>query len=90
LAEKTVGDIQYRYLERDGQPRVGLLDKPSPQIGNTWVAYIRVADVDATVNKAKALGGNVLMAPTAAVRNGTVAVIADPNGAGFVVQEWNK
>jgi len=30
------------------------------------------------------------MAPTAAVRNGTVAVIADPNGAGFVVQEWNK
>jgi uncharacterized protein len=90
LAEKTVGDIQYRYLEREGQPRVGLLDKPSPQIGNTWVAYIRVADVDATVNKAKALGGNVLMAPTAAVRNGTVAVIADPNGAGFVVQEWNK
>ena len=90
LAEKTVGDIQYRYLERDGQPRVGLLDKPSPQIGNTWVAYIRVADVDATVNKAKTLGGNVLMAPTAAVRNGTVAVIADPSGAGFVVQEWNK
>jgi hypothetical protein len=90
LAEKTVGDIQYRYLERDGQPRVGLLDKPSPQIGNTWVAYIRVADVDAAVSKAKALGGNVLMAPTAAVRNGTVAVIADPSGAGFVVQEWNK
>jgi predicted enzyme related to lactoylglutathione lyase len=90
LAEKTVDDIHYRYLERDGQPRVGLLDKPSPQIGNTWVAYIRVADVDATVDKAKALGGNVLMAPTAAVRNGTVAVIADPNGAGFVVQEWNK
>jgi predicted enzyme related to lactoylglutathione lyase len=90
LAEKTVGDIQYRFLERDGQPRVGLLDKPSPHIGNTWVAYIRVADVDATVNKAKALGGNVLMAPTVTVRNGTVAVIADPNGAGFVVQEWNK
>ena len=90
LAEKTVGDIQYRYLERDGQPRVGLLNKPSPQIGNTWVAYIRVADVDATVDKAKSLGGNVLMAPTPAVRNGTVAVIADPSGAGFVVQEWNK
>ncbi|MDP4726257.1 MAG: hypothetical protein NWS07_03115, partial [Desulfobacterales bacterium] len=51
---------------------------------------VAVADVDATVNKAKALGGNVLMAPTVTVRNGTVAVIADPNGAGFVVQEWNK
>ena len=72
LVEKTVGDTFYRYLERDGQPRVGLLDTPSPRIGNTWVAYIRVADVDAAVNKAKALGGYVLMAPTAAVRNGTV------------------
>lgn len=90
LVEKAVSDIHYRYLERDGQPRVGLLDKPSPQIGNTWVAYIRVADVDAAANKAKALGGYVLMAPSAAIRNGTMAVITDPSGATFVLQEWNK
>jgi predicted enzyme related to lactoylglutathione lyase len=77
-------------LERDGQPRVGLLDTPSPRIGNTWVAYIRVADVDAAVNKIKALGGYVLMAPTMAIRNGTAAVITDPSGAAYVLQEWNK
>ena len=40
LTEKTVGDTFYRFLERDGQPRVGLLDTPSPRIGNTWAAYI--------------------------------------------------
>jgi hypothetical protein len=90
LAEKTVGDTFYRYLERDGQPRVGLLDKPNPQVGNTWVASIRVADVDAAVNKVKTLGGYVLMAPTVAIRNGTAAVITDPNGAAFVLQEWNN
>ncbi len=90
LVEKTVADTFYRYLERDGQPRVGLLDAPSPRIGNTWAAYIRVADVEAAVNKAKTLGGYVLMAPTAAIRNGTAAVITDPSGAAFVLQEWNK
>jgi len=57
LAEKTVGDIQYRFLERDGQPRVGLLDKPSPHIGNTWVAYIRVADVERDGQQGQSLGG---------------------------------
>ena len=87
-AERTIGDIRYLYLERDGRPRVGLLDKPSPEIGNTWVAYIRVTDVEAAVKKAEALGGKVLLAPTAAIRNGTVAIITDPSGAGFVVQEW--
>jgi len=87
--EKRVGDINYRYLARDGEPRVGLLEKPSPDIGNTWVAYVRVADVNVAVDKAKTLGGNVLMAPNASVRNGTVAVLTDPSGAGFIVQEWD-
>jgi predicted enzyme related to lactoylglutathione lyase len=90
LAERTIAEIPYQYFERDGQPRVGLLEKPSPEIGNTWVAYIRVAEVSATVDKATALGGTVLMAPSAAVRNATVAVIADPGGAGFVIQEWRR
>jgi predicted enzyme related to lactoylglutathione lyase len=89
-AEKTVDGNRYRYLEKDGHPRVGLLKKPDPQIGNTWVAYIRVADVDAVVSRAKALGGEVLMAPQADVRKGSVAILADPSGAGFVVQEWEK
>ncbi len=90
LVETTIAKIPYRFFERDGQPRVGLLEKPSPEIGNTWVAYIRVADVNATVDMATALGGKVLMAPSAAVRNATVAVIADPSGAGFVIQKWNR
>jgi predicted enzyme related to lactoylglutathione lyase len=49
-----------------------------------------VQDVNATAAKAASLGGKVLMAPTQQVRDGSVAIIADPNGAGFVVQEWNQ
>jgi predicted enzyme related to lactoylglutathione lyase len=56
----------------------------------TWPAYIRFADVEVDVNKAKTLGGYVLMEPTAAICNGTAAVITDPSGAVFVLQEWNN
>ena len=48
------------------------------------------ADVAAVTNKARTLGGSVLMAPNAEVRNGRVAILADPSGAGFVVQELRK
>jgi predicted enzyme related to lactoylglutathione lyase len=90
MAEKTFGDVRYCYMESNGKPRIGLIEKPSPEMGNTWVAYIRVADVKSTVEKAKALGGKVLMEPQESIRHGSVAVLTDPNGAGFVVQEWVK
>jgi hypothetical protein len=32
----------------------------------------------------------VLMAPNAKVRDGRVAILTDPSGAGFVVQEVRK
>ena len=83
-------DHEYTYLSADGKPRVGIVQKASPEIGNTWVAYVRVQDVNATAAKAEALGGTVLMAPSEQVRDGTVAIITDPNGAGLVVQEWNQ
>ena len=90
VSERTVADQPYTFLARDGLPRVGLLPKPSPDIGNTWVCYVKVADVDAAVAKVAGLGGNVLMAPTAEVRNGTVAIIADAHGAGLVIQEVTR
>ena len=63
---------------------------PDPKIGNTWVSYIRVADVSDTVQRARALGGAILLEPTHDVRDGSVAIIADPHGAGFVVQEIHE
>ncbi len=90
LGSARIGNVTYAYLKRDGKPRVGLLTKPDPEIGNTWLCYLRVADVAAVTAEAKALGGTVLMAPNSKVRNGSVAILADPTGAGFVVQEWRK
>jgi hypothetical protein len=52
------------------------------------VSYVRVGDVDAVVARATQFGGRVLFAPSPDVRKGSVAIIADPGGAGLLVQEW--
>ncbi|MFD4369138.1 VOC family protein [Rhodococcus sp. NPDC058521] len=51
-----------------------------------WTASIAVADVDATVAKAKAAGGSVLAEPMDVFELGRFAVLADPTGA--VLSLW--
>ncbi|MFJ7155606.1 VOC family protein [Streptomyces sp. NPDC101118] len=50
-----------------------------------WIPYFAVADAAATVAKAEAAGGSVLMPPTDLPDVGTIAWIADPHGAPFAV-----
>ena len=90
VSTRTVAGEQYTVLERDALPRVGVLAKPSTDIGNTWVCYLKVADVDDIVAKVEGLGGKILMKPKPDVRNGEVAIIADPHGAGLIVQEVTR
>jgi predicted enzyme related to lactoylglutathione lyase len=42
----------------------------------------------ASAQRAKQLGGKVLVAPHPDVRDGTVALIADPSGALIALQKW--
>lgn len=85
---QRIGDKKYLYFKSDGRARGGLVQKPDPQVGNAWVSYVKVADVDAAVARALQFGGRVLFAPSPDVRGGSVAVLADPGGAGLLVQEW--
>ena len=84
---KPLNNGNYSYLALNGKPAIGFVKKPDAEIGNTWVNYIKVADVDATLLKVTAAGGIVLMAPNDKVRSGSVAIIRDPAGAGIVIQE---
>ncbi|MDI4651864.1 MULTISPECIES: VOC family protein [Pseudoalteromonas] len=84
---KPLKNGNYSYLALNGTPAIGFVKKPDAEIGNTWVNYIKVADVDATLLKVTAAGGIVLMAPNDKVRSGSVAIIRDPAGAGIVIQE---
>ncbi|RYG85108.1 VOC family protein [bacterium] len=51
----------------------------------TWLFYIGVDDVDASVAKVKAEGGSVLMEPFDQPMAGRIAMVADPQGIPFYV-----
>lgn len=54
----------------------------------SWLGYIGVDDVDATVASMKEHGGKVYVPPMAMPNVGTFAVVADPTGA--VVAPWKS
>jgi predicted enzyme related to lactoylglutathione lyase len=80
-------DSKYCLLIKDGQPRAGMVKIPGNDVKPNWVPYIAVEDVTAIADKAKQMGGILLIEPDKRVREGMVAIISDPNGAVFGVQQ---
>ncbi|MBW2596614.1 MAG: VOC family protein [Deltaproteobacteria bacterium] len=84
-----VGDgPKYRFLVKNGQTRGGIVKIPWDDVKPNWLPYIAVEDVMAIVSKAKKLGGRVLVEPDKTIREGRVAIISDPSGAVFAVQQF--
>lgn len=77
----------YFLMSRDGEPRAGIGELPEGSARSAWLPYIAVADAQAIADRVEALGGELLIAPDAMIR-GSAAVMADPSGAIFAVQEW--
>ncbi len=82
-----VGEADHLLLQVDTVPVVGVLETPKPEIRPHWLPFVRVADIEAVIAKTTALGGRVILAPRPDLRNGTVAIIADPTGAAVGVQQ---
>jgi predicted enzyme related to lactoylglutathione lyase len=89
--EKKLVDVgtesKYLLLIKDGQPRAGMVSIPGNDIKPNWVPYIAVEDIMTVTDKAKQLGGILLIEPDKKVREGMLAIISDPNGAVFAVQQ---
>jgi len=79
---------KYRFLVKNGQTRGGIVKIPWDDVKPNWLPYIAVEDVMAIVAKAEELGGKVLVEPDKAIREGRVAIISDPSGAVFAVQQF--
>jgi uncharacterized protein len=71
----------YHVLESGGQPRAGIMPKMMPQQPHAWLPYVQVASADKTADKAKKLGGNVIVPPTDIPNVGRFSVLADTLGA---------
>ncbi|MGE0872137.1 MAG: VOC family protein [Kofleriaceae bacterium] len=73
------GPDRYELLKSDGKARAGVMTLAGvPQM---WMPYVKVADSDATVEKAKRLGATIKMPPETMAGVGRLAVIIDPMGA---------
>jgi uncharacterized protein len=81
--------IDYHVLKRQ-RSRAGLLQLPPDLEGvqPNWLPYVRVEDPAALAAKVLSLGGKVVIAPRADIRNGTLAIVTDPTGAALALQKW--
>jgi hypothetical protein len=80
-------DKDYHLLVRDDEPRAGVVQIPWDDVKPNWVPYVAVEDVAAVAARVESLGGSLLIAPNPEIREGNAAIIADPSGAVFAIQE---
>ncbi|MEV3875097.1 VOC family protein [Streptomyces sp. NPDC049906] len=76
-------------VSRDGVPVAGLVEADPDRLtgrGAHWLAHFAVADLDAAVRRAHALGGRSLTPPSGG-DGPRSAVLSDPGGAVFAVRE---
>jgi len=71
----------YRVLGDAKRRRAGVVQAP-PEVRPTWLPYFRVADTDATIERAVALGARLVE------RRGRAAILVDPNHAEFAIGTW--
>lgn len=80
-------DPSYTLWMQDGQPVAGLMEMPADMraqgVPPCWLTYILVADLEATIERGRALGAAVQVEPQAIPTVGRFAVLADPQGAQF-------
>jgi predicted enzyme related to lactoylglutathione lyase len=77
----------YHLLKTD-RPRAGLFLSPWKRENSVWLPYVRVSDPSAMAAKVPGLGGAVVLSPTPAVRNGSLAIVLDPGGAPLALQKF--
>lgn len=83
------GAIDYTVFKKGDLNCAGMLANPAENVRSHWLPYIRVADIQQSLAKAKENGATVLLEPNATIRNGSVAIILDPTGAPLALQVYN-
>jgi predicted enzyme related to lactoylglutathione lyase len=80
------GSVGY-FLASGGYTRCGIIPSPAPSVAPAWLPYLRVEDAKTATKQAEQAGARVVVPPSAAVRDGRVALIIDPTGAALGLAE---
>lgn len=81
------GDRPFLLLRKE-RDRAAIMRTPIDGMQPRWLVSVMVSDPVASARRAKQLGAKVIVAPHPDVRNGTIALIADPSGALIALQKW--
>lgn len=79
---------EYTMLRSGSSDLAGIFDNPFKSAAPLWLTYIAVIDPADAVARAESLGGKVLLAPSGDLREGSMALIQDPDGAILALQKW--
>jgi len=85
--QEVGGDMEYTMFTVDGQGVAGLMPIPDEVVQHggkpAWLGYIHVDDVDEAAEALKREGGTVHREPFTVPDTIRLAVVSDPQGAGF-------
>jgi uncharacterized protein len=81
------GVVPYTLLSDQNHDRASVLKNPSETAAAVWVTYFGVDDPKAAATRVEALGGQVILWPSAELRQGTMAVVVDSTGALLVLRK---
>jgi predicted enzyme related to lactoylglutathione lyase len=84
--------MEYTMFMAGDRPAAGMVKPPAEKgdVPTTWISYITVEDLDATVAKAQELGAHLCMPVTDIPGKGRFAGVADPQGAPIAFWEFAK
>jgi predicted enzyme related to lactoylglutathione lyase len=87
LLDEDRGTVERRLLS-GGHPRAGIIEHDLDDLPSAWLHYVRVADLAEALDRVREGGGAILIAPTPNIRQGRVALVADPLGGAIGIAEW--
>jgi predicted enzyme related to lactoylglutathione lyase len=77
----------YQIFEHGGMPVGGMCRPGTAQTAPSWLSYVGIADANRAVAAAKAAGGRLLHGPMEVPGGSWIALLMDPQGGTFAVQE---
>ncbi|HWX69065.1 MAG TPA: VOC family protein [Steroidobacteraceae bacterium] len=77
----------YQLFEHGGTQAGGICNVQGPSTAPSWLSYVHIADSGRAVAAAKAAGGRLLHGPMEVPGGSWIAMMMDPQGGAFAVQE---
>lgn len=88
--KREVVEGYFRTLLRaHGMARAGIVPVDEEANRSAWVPYVRVENVEETLEKVVAGGGFAIIPPDPQLLDGNVAVFVDPNGGATGIVRWD-